>query len=59
MSINLAPYRKTVTAVVGGVIAWAGIVIISPQAAITASEWLTGATYLAIALGIYTVPNEN
>lgn len=56
--INLAPYNKTVTAVVGGLLAWATIVVASEQSAITAAEWLTGATYLAIALGVYSVPNR-
>ena len=55
---NLAPYRKTVTAVVTGLIGWAAVVITSEPTAITASEWLMGATALATALGVYAVANQ-
>lgn len=56
--MNLAPYRKTVTAVVTGLIGWAAVVITSEPTAITASEWLMGVTALATALGVYAVANE-
>lgn len=56
--MNLAAYRKTITAVVTGLIGWAAVVITSDPAAITASEWLMGATALATALGVYAVGNE-
>ena len=54
----MATYRKTITALVTGAIGWAAVVITSDQTAISASEWLMGATALATALGVYAVPNE-
>lgn len=51
-------YRKSITAVVGAVLGWAAMVITSEPAAITASEWLMGATALATALGVYAIPND-
>lgn len=56
--MNLAPYRKTISAVVTGAIGWAAVVITSDPTAITASEWLMGATALATALGVYAVAND-
>ena len=56
--MNLAPYRKTITAVVVGLIGWATVVVTSEVVKITASEWLWLATALATALGVYTVPND-
>lgn len=50
-------YRKTITAVVVASIGWATAVVASDPAPITASEWIMGATGLAVALGVYTVPN--
>lgn len=49
--------NKTIVAVVAGVIGWATLVVNSPSTAITASEWIAGATYLTTALGVYTVSN--
>ena len=54
----MSRYRKTITAVVTGLIGWAAVVITSEPAAITASEWLMGATALATALGVYAVAND-
>lgn len=54
---NLGKYAKTVTALVAGVIGWATLVVHSPSAAITAEEWIVGATYLATALGVFVAPN--
>lgn len=54
----MARYRKTITAVVTGAIGWGAVVIASQPAAITASEWLMGATAAATALGVYAVSNE-
>ena len=53
----LKPYAKTVTAVVGACIAFAALVVTSAPAAISSSEWLSGAIALATALGVYAVPN--
>ncbi len=50
--------RKTVTAVVTGVIGWFATVIASEAATISQSEWLGLATILAIALGVYGVANK-
>jgi hypothetical protein len=55
---RLAPYRKTVTALVTGAIGWATLVVTSGSGPITAEEWIAGATALAIALGVYSVSNE-
>lgn len=49
--------RKTVAAVVTGVIGWGAAVVASPPAHVTASEWIVLATVVATALGVYTVRN--
>ncbi len=49
--------RKTITAVVTGLIGWGAAVVVSPSASITASEWIGLATVLAIGLGVYGVSN--
>lgn len=54
----LRPYRKTVTAVVTGLIGWSTVVVTSDPSAITSSEWLMLATVLATSLGVYQVSNE-
>jgi hypothetical protein len=56
--MNLAPYRKTITAVATGLIGWAAAVVTSTPAHVTASEWVMGATALAVALGVYAIPNR-
>lgn len=55
---NLQAYRKAIAAVIIGLLGWAGVVITSPEAAITASEWLGLGVAVATALGVYQVPNE-
>lgn len=55
---NLPAYRKTVAAVVGALITWGTLVVVSQETRITAAEWLALAGGLATALGVYTVPNE-
>jgi hypothetical protein len=50
-------YNKFITAIVAGGIGWATLVVNSPHAAITAQEWIVGATYLASALGVWTIAN--
>ncbi len=56
--MNLGKYNKTTTALVVGLIGWATLVITSPSAAITSSEWLALGVALATALGVYSVPNK-
>lgn len=56
---SLAPFKKTVAAVVTGVIGWATAVVVSPDAAIGAGEWVMGATVLATALGVYQIKNPD
>lgn len=56
--MSFDPYRKTVAALVVGVLGWAGVVITSEPAAVTASEWLQLAVAAATALGVYAVANE-
>jgi hypothetical protein len=58
MSSKLQEYRKTITAVVVGAIGWATLVVTSDSVPITAEEWIAGATALAVALGVYAVPNS-
>lgn len=50
-------YRKTITALVVGAVGWATLVVNSAPSNITATEWIAGATYLAVALGVWGVPN--
>lgn len=52
-------YRKTIAAVVGAVIAFASLVVLSEPTAITGPEWVSGAIGLATALGVYAAPNTN
>ena len=52
-------YTKFITAIVAGAIGWATLVVNSAPADISASEWIAGATYLAVALGVWAVPNTN
>lgn len=54
----LDPYRKTITAIVTGLIGWATMVVDSSSASITSSEWIGLATVLAIALGVFGVANK-
>lgn len=56
--MNLSPYRKTVTAVVTGLIGWSTVVVTSAALAITSGEWIMLATVLATALGVYQIPND-
>ena len=49
--------RKTVVAVVGASITSSNIVVYSPPAAVTSTEWLSGAVLLATALGVYAATN--
>lgn len=55
---NLPAYRKTISAVVTGLLGWAAVVVTSEPSPVTASEWLVLGTTLATALGVYSVPNE-
>jgi hypothetical protein len=56
--MNLPAYRKTVAAVVVGLIGWATVVVASDPSAITSSEWLQLAVTGGTALGVYGVKNE-
>jgi len=55
--INLAPYRKTVTAVVTGLTGWGSAVVVSAPTAVTAGEWIMLATVLATSFGVYQIAN--
>lgn len=55
---RLDPFRKTVTAIITGVIGWAAAVVASDPVNITASEWVFGATVVATALGVFQVRNK-
>lgn len=52
-----APYRKTIAALVTGLIGWATVVTQSDASAVTSSEWIMLATVVATALGVYGVAN--
>lgn len=54
----MGEYKKTITAVVTGLIGWGAAVVVSDRASISASEWILLATVVATALGVYSVPNE-
>lgn len=56
--MNLPAYKKTISALVTGVLGWVAVVITSAPAAVSASEWLMLGVVLATALGVYTVRNE-
>lgn len=56
--MNLAMYRKTITALVTGLLGWGAVVITSEPTAITSSEWLGLGVALATAFGVYQIPNE-
>lgn len=55
---DLSVYNKTITALVTGLIGWAGVVITSDAKDITASEWLGLAIAVAVGLGVYAMPNS-
>lgn len=55
---NLAAYRKTITALVTGVLGWGAVVVASSSGPVTASEWLALGVVAATALGVYAIPNE-
>lgn len=55
---RLAPYRKTVTALVTGLLGWGAVVVTSEPATIIAPEWLMLGTVVATAFGVYQVSNE-
>ena len=55
---NLHAYNKTISAVVTGLLGWAGIVVTSSPAPITASEWLALSVAVATAIGVYSFPNR-
>jgi hypothetical protein len=54
----LSKYRKTIAAVITGLIGWASAVVASDPTAITATEWIMLATVTATALGVYSIANE-
>lgn len=56
--MNLPAYRKTISAVITGLIGWGAAVVNSAPTAISAGEWIFLATALATALGVYSVSNE-
>lgn len=56
--MNLSAYRKTIAALVTGLIGWGAVVVTSSVTKISASEWLMFATVVATALGVYSVKNE-
>lgn len=57
--MNLSQYRKTITALVTGLIGWGAAVVASTPTSITGAEWIAFATVLAVSLGVYSVPNDD
>lgn len=55
---KIRPYSKTIAAVIIGLIGWGAMVVASPDAAITSSEWIALSTVTATALGVYQIVNK-
>ena len=55
--MNFGKYSKTIAALVTGVIGWGLEVVNSKPAAVTSSEWIGLAIVVAVALGVYAIPN--
>ena len=53
----MAKYRKTIAALVTGVIGWATAVVQSGPSAVSATEWIMLAVAVATAAGVYAIPN--
>jgi hypothetical protein len=51
-------YKKLITALSVGLLAWGGAVVASASGPITASEWITFGGVLATALGVGVVSND-
>jgi hypothetical protein len=49
----LTKYRKSITALVTGILGWGGVVVASESADISAPEWLFLGVVVATALGVY------
>lgn len=56
--MNFGPYQKMITTLVTGLIGWGFVVVASPDAAVSAAEWLGLAVVGATGLGVYAVPNH-
>lgn len=54
--MTLSRYRKTITAVVGGIITWAGTAYV-PDGTVNREEWFALALALATAAGVYGIAN--
>lgn len=54
----MGQYRKTVTALVTGLIGWFSAVVASDGPTVTSTEWIMLATIVATALGVYGVANK-
>lgn len=54
--MNLAPYRKTIAALVGAVLTWCAAAL--SDNAVTTMEWIALGIAVATALGVYGTPNE-
>ena len=55
--MKLAHYRKTIIALVGGVLSWAQVAYV-PDGHIDRPEWYGLAVVFAVAFGVYGVPNK-
>ena len=53
----LGPYRKSVAALVAGLVLWGYLVIESGSEAVTAQEWIGLAVVILGAAGVWGVPN--
>lgn len=56
--MNIASIRKALTPLVTGGIGWAVLVVNSPSAVITATEWIALGVVAATGLGVYAVAND-
>lgn len=55
---KLAPYNKTVVAAIGAFITWVGLVVMSPNAAISSVEWFVLLSTVGTSIGVYQVKNK-
>jgi hypothetical protein len=50
--------KKTVAGVTTSLLGWGAAVVVSDPAPITAAEWITFGTAVAVGLGVYHATNE-
>ncbi len=56
MKSTLSQIRKAITALIGAVLTWYGVVLTQPH--ITRGDWYALAIATATGLGVYGIPND-